>query len=398
MPFHQSCLLLFAKALEFEMTGKCSAGRTWKDTVDTDVLYATVSKLHKSCQRVLSLEYGELDEMKSVQYWRNQPGHEVNFDPLNRSSPLEGNDGLGGGADMSQAWVSNPFSSPQISSFFSTLQDDTISLPPSKALPIPTSPTQNFTPFSKLAKEVTCEILLYISHGDLRGFALSGLLPFAISTMPSFWHRKLRVDMPFLWDFPVCEPPRDWFQIYHELRRHCFATTPETEHDEADVLRVVGGRDESLVLGLANRRRVWETCSQLAELYVEEMPEEGAGGKLVVREILEGSVSLGMPIVAAPVEKGAKYISGYLVSEWDDLDRDLELTFHFERGPAGRLCGIERVGKGVLGERGEGVSVLVAKGAYVRGFELNVEGAGEIGEKDRVGITGVKVNNTLLFR
>ncbi|KAH6722052.1 hypothetical protein BKA61DRAFT_729448 [Leptodontidium sp. MPI-SDFR-AT-0119] len=370
MAFHADCLEVFAQALTYQLHGKCKP-KLDLTMVDKDLLYGTMTKLTEECLMALKLDYGELADSVIEQYWGYQPGQE--------------------------AWVSNPLTSPQITSFLKTIQHQNTISPPNQPESEPTPP-HTTNPFSKLAKEITCEILLYLPYPALQALTLSGLLPFHLSSISAFWKRKLAIDMPFLWDILTLSNLGDGFDIYHTMKRHCFATTPETEIGEDQIPRVVGQRDLSLVLGLANRRRVWNTCLQLAVLYEKEMGECGGGGgngnknEDVDQEILMGSKSLGVPIVAAPVSKDAKFLSVFLMERWEDLDREWVVKFYFEEGEGGRLCGVERVGGVVFGERrGEGWSVVVGEEVRIVGFVLNVGGAGDLGREARVGVTGVKV-------
>ncbi|KAH7407436.1 hypothetical protein BKA64DRAFT_666570 [Cadophora sp. MPI-SDFR-AT-0126] len=392
-PFHADCLKVFAQAVTYRMHGKCSPEPD-SSVLNKDVLYATMSKLSEEYHNALKLDYGELAESVDEQFWFCQAGYE--------------------------AWVSNPLTSPQITSFLSALQDQygSKTSPPTAANA--DTPSQSrasshpINPFTIIAKEITCEILLHLPYASLQFLALSGLLPFHLPSMSAFWKRKILLDMPFLWDLPVLSSIGNGFDVYREMRRQCFATTPEgedepgedddeNEEDEDDEdddegwrdgPRVVGDRDGSLVLGLANRRRVWMACAQLAELYEKEIFEDSWEEETegVDEEIVKGSVSVGMPIVAAPVSMDAKFLSVYLLETWRDLQREMGLKFYFEEMEQGRLCGIERVGGRVFGEvTGEGVSIIVGEGAIIEGFVLNVSGAGELVKKAKVGVTGVKV-------
>ena len=143
----------------------------------------------------------------------------------------------------------------------------------------------------------------------------------------------------------------------------------------------------------------------LAEVYEKELGESKEGKEVgeveeVEEEIVKGSVSLGMPIVAAPVSMDAKFLSVYLLENWFDLQREMELKFYFERvgeymgEGQSRLCGVERVGGRLFGERrGEGASVIVGEMVRVEGFVLNVGGASDLRKVARVGVTGVKVSS-----
>jgi len=116
-------------------------------------------------------------------------------------------------------------------------------------------------PFTRIADELVCEILLSLPYEDIKHFALSGLAGLALPRTQASWKRKIHIDMPWLWDLPEFEGPRDFFNLYQELRRQCFATNPPTVEEEEAGRRVITPRDTSLALGLVNRRRVWNTCS-----------------------------------------------------------------------------------------------------------------------------------------
>lgn len=289
--------------------------------------------------------------------------------------------------------MSNPFKSPQLSSYFDSLASQPVLQPDSSDEPARYGSSLSATqPFVGLPKEVTCEILLNLSYTDLQHFTLSGLVPFTLRSIPSFWKRKLFLDMPFLFDFPSLSGSQDWFQLYRELKRHCFATTPATEDDEEGREHVIVGRDTSLVLGLANRRRVWDTCMHLAGLYEVELNDQTQTGETIAEEIRKGSVSLGMPLVATPVSRDAKALCTYLVSSWEDLNEDMVMQFYFLEEDDGRLCGICVEGQSVFGQSSQhSVDVVIKSGNWVQGFELNVSGAGDLSNKAKIGITGVKV-------
>ncbi|KAK0100909.1 hypothetical protein ONS95_007351 [Cadophora gregata] len=381
-PFHTDCLKLFSQVVTFQMHGKCGVEPDLS-VLNKDVLYATMSKLTEEYHNALSLDYGELADSATEQYWACQPGNE--------------------------AWVSNPLTRPQITSFLSAIQDQNKSnnsAPTTEELVSPArAALQACNRFTTLAKEIICEILLHLPYNSLQDFTLSGLLPFHLPSISSFWKRKLLLDMPFLWDLPVMSsPPGNGFAWYREMRRQCFATTPELGDSQVDeqgnVHQLLGERDATLVLGLANRRRVWKACLQLAELYEKDI--RGNKGEQdaaeVDEEIVNGSMSVAMPIVSAPVSLDAKPLSVYLLEKWLDLQKEWELKFYFEgvengeQERQGRLCGVERIGGRIFGvRRGEEVSIIVRETVMVDGFVLNVSGAGELGKGARVGVTGVKV-------
>ncbi|KAL2073497.1 hypothetical protein VTL71DRAFT_10823 [Oculimacula yallundae] len=366
--FHADCLKIFAQALAYQINGICRAEPDLA-IVDKDVLYPAMKKATDERLNALTLDYGELSESVMEQYWGAQAGQE--------------------------AWISNPLRSPQITSFFENVNNQNNSTTIDKSEPELSSGKIPYrtNPFANLAKEVICEILLYLPYPSLQALSLSALLPFSLPSLSSFWKRKFVLDMPFLWDLPVLHTPGNGFEIYRTMRRHCFATTPELGSGDSQIPSVVGQRDRDLVLGLANRRRVWDVCMQLAEGYQKEMREgEGRDEKADVEEdILKESMSVGVPLVAAPVGKDVKFLSVFLVEKWADLEKEWEVKFYFE-DEGRRLCGVERVGGQVFGEKiGEGISVVVDERVRIVGFVLNVSGAEKLEADAKVGITGLQV-------
>jgi len=174
----------------------------------------------------------------------------------------------------------NPGQSPQITSYMSALKAPSILLSHTVLL------RNHRAAFNKLCDEIIHEILLYLPHADFKSLMLTGLISPNITQIQSFWKRKLFLDMPFLFDLPSEPQQKDWFATYRSLRRQCFTTTLETVKDEDGYVKAVVEKD--LVLGLANRRRVWEVCEQVAAAFlVEERMSERRGFNLYVTYSIE---------------------------------------------------------------------------------------------------------------
>ncbi|KAH8687792.1 hypothetical protein BGZ60DRAFT_16482 [Tricladium varicosporioides] len=374
-PFHPPCFQVFAQVLKYQRSGKID-GVADISSISKEILWTAMSKLHEEYEHVLSLDYGELEEDAREQYWGCTPGHE--------------------------AWVSNPFSSPQIAHYMSALSISPTALthsPQESEAGLSTSCLEG-SPFRGLAPELTSEILLHLDYDSLRSFSLSGISPLKLSQIPQFWKRKLFIDLPWLWDFLPSTPnqPRNWFQTYHELRRQCFATTPETEDDdEVDSgKRVVEPRDTTLVLGLANRRRVWNTCAQLANKYIEE---QDSRQDIVKGDIGKSAISLQMPQVAFPISKYAQTSRMDILNFWEDCEGQKIFTFYFAGDGDGRLCGIgvnvrtkytgphERMVLGRVDDNGikEDAEIL----GRIIGIDLNLSGTEEMTKEAKIGITGI---------
>ncbi len=80
IPFHAVCLQLFARALRYKLREK---GERIADTsvVDKDVLYAAMAKLHEGYRHCLKLDYEELEEFKTEQYWTCRVGRRYDCFP-----------------------------------------------------------------------------------------------------------------------------------------------------------------------------------------------------------------------------------------------------------------------------------------------------------------------------
>lgn len=304
--------------------------------------------------------------------------------------------------------MSNPYQNEKVSEYFDTVKENrtitvaqTVPTSVKSQLPMPTLPG---SPFIKFADEIVLEILLHLSYQDTQSFVLSGITPINLPQAQGYWKRKILIDLPFLWDLSELDGPRDFFKTYRELRRQCFATTPPTGEDDKGNTRVEGPRDKTLVLGLANRRRVWNTCSQLAELYVKPQKNQMPGSKesqSTSEEITKNSLSLQMPLVASPVSKEFRPLSTYFISSWEDMNKEHTFTFHFNDD--GRLCGLEVEMAGtnsskLLGEKtkipdlGASSKFVIPAGNWITGFELNIGNCYTLNKDAKIGITGLMVS------
>ncbi|KAE8450747.1 hypothetical protein EG329_005660 [Mollisiaceae sp. DMI_Dod_QoI] len=389
IPFHEDCFVLLSKVIHYHLHGtvppNLSEGEkfTGEDDlalgfVSKEALYVAMKKKYvmDSYDHCLTnVDYAELSDLVREQYWDCVRGTE--------------------------AWVSNPLTSPQLEAFFTQAQN--LGLASSRTTRSSSANATSFTvgtknPFTEFPKELISEILLYLPLASLKSFALSGLIPFRLSQNNAFWHRKTILDFAFLYDFPTLEGERYWLSIYQELHRQCYATTyvlrghgaEESDFEE---------RDKSLVLGLANRRRVWGICVQIVEGYVEEMKEledEKEAQDGVEKGIVDGSLNLLMPIVGNPVPSDGKAVNGYFVESWEGLKRGARLVFWFqdwEENEDGRLCGVGMPGGRAFGMKGKKtVEVEIEKGCWIEGLVLNIYGGSENALKDvKIGITGVEL-------
>jgi len=96
-----------------------------------------------------------------------------------------------------------------------------------------------------------------------------------------------------------------------------------------------------MILGLANRRRIWNVCSQLVDQHLEKMrlpsTEELMGDD--AEEIIQHSFSIGMLLVRCPASKAITSLTTYFISSWRTMyHKDKQITVHFN--DCGYLCGV----------------------------------------------------------
>lgn len=119
-------------------------------------------------------------------------------------------------------------------------------------------------------------------------------------------------------------------------------------------------------MGIANRRRIWNVCEQLAPVYnlktnrkVREEPDTEEA-----KAVLDAARSLHMPLVMYPQPKDAHTVSAQFIRSWDEVSNqaaDLETYF---READGALIGIsvsfgevERVFGSVEGKKGQSMHI-----------------------------------------
>lgn len=76
-PFHPPCFQVFAQALRYLRSGRV-AGIAESEEVSKELLYEAMKRSYGgNYEPHLELDYGELGDVNSEQYWDNVPGYEV---------------------------------------------------------------------------------------------------------------------------------------------------------------------------------------------------------------------------------------------------------------------------------------------------------------------------------
>ncbi|KAL4761374.1 uncharacterized protein BDW70DRAFT_159935 [Aspergillus foveolatus] len=108
-------------------------------------------------------------------------------------------------------------------------------------------------PFDTLPAELTSMVLSYLSGLSLFALLQASMAVRSQTQSQSFWQRKIREDMPWLWElFSQDTQGIDFRKAYVYFEKK---TRPRYGLDDRDWLALV------------NRRRIWGACEILAEMY-----------------------------------------------------------------------------------------------------------------------------------
>jgi hypothetical protein len=111
--------------------------------------------------------------------------------------------------------------------------------------------------FKHIPYDVIYEILSYLPGKSIRAFINASYIAQELTLNNGFWKKLVRSDMPWLWELQklIDESPQaanfDYKRLYLWLDKE---TTP-----------TYGMRGR--FMGLANRRRIWGACEEIAALY-----------------------------------------------------------------------------------------------------------------------------------
>ncbi|KAJ7280403.1 hypothetical protein C8J57DRAFT_125080 [Mycena rebaudengoi] len=259
-PIHEPCLKLLTRVM---------CGDENIENIDKDSLYHIMSSLHSDLSSCLHLDYGEPDP-DFAQNWQSRSGEEV--------------------------LVAHPMSTPSLTAFLWTkLSTDHFTLPP----PAVIESRVRHDLFTTLPYDVAHTILLLLpSHSVLAVCKASYPVHafFRASNRP-FWRAALHSCMPWFWelhglmqdDGPLNKQKMDYMGLFLWLDK---MSTPRRGLDGP-------------FLEVANRRRIWAVCKQLADHYVPAVRMKAAERALgaAAELIWDKSVNADMPAVSWPKPK-----------------------------------------------------------------------------------------------
>jgi hypothetical protein len=205
----------------------------------------------------------------------------------------------------------------------------------------------------------------------------------------AFWKQLIQWDMPWLWEFQEATAAdqvqeTDFKKLYLDLNR---MTEPKLH------LR-------SPFLGLANRRRVWGVCQQLADLYFQRIShdEPGDAPGTYAQTILDHSESVQMPAVLYPPPEGeVNTISKQLITSWVEMDNRLSV-FETIWDSSGSLMGLaitfgndRRLFGRDQGKDSTRSSVAIDATDWIEGLILKIPDIDLTGTKFETSIQGITV-------
>ncbi|KAK7059597.1 putative f-box domain protein [Favolaschia claudopus] len=264
--------------------------------IDKDVLYHTMFNLHSNMADHLDLDYG-IPEDVFDQYWRYKAGAEMLVvDPFPLSATIK--------TVLREAFPTQIFTSP----------------PPTTI----SSNTIGTDPFSALPYDVAHELLLLLPIHTVLDLCTASypIRSFFGPSNRTFWETALEYCMPWFWELHalLCDgsidfKPTDFKGLAWWVNQQ---TLPR------DGLR-------GPFMGIANRRRIWDVCEQLADDYlplVALKSRERIQGSPVAESIWDQSVNIDMPAVVwpKPAEKAGIRTSAV---QWISVDKS---SHSMERG------------------------------------------------------------------
>ena len=152
--------------------------------------------------------------------------------------------------------IHNPVQIPELDEYYANLPGYD---PEQNVEPADPRSLTSSDPFSLLAPEIMSGILSLLSSHDMKNLQHVSRSASIVPLSNSFWRGKIVRDMPWLYDLPEPAKPiiPDWTKVYERLAD---ATTPSSE---------------SVIRGLANRRRIWtQTLPQIARHYYKMLDDQ----------------------------------------------------------------------------------------------------------------------------
>lgn len=240
LPFHWCC---------FEILTRTLTGSTNPQDLNLDVLYHIMATLSNGSSSALQLSYGDDIHRAQGRYWECIPGAEY--------------------------CATHPTNIPNLDVFIesSMTTHAGLKLPSEEVTPRGRNPT---SPFGRLPFELVERICLYLPGDSLKALTQASLSIQLLTQDNFFWKQFMQWDMPWFWELHASQTRKKAPEDLNYKRLYLWLDSMTTPRY---------GMDDLSVIGVANRRRIWGVCEQLAPQYFKglhqapgELPRWGTVG------------------------------------------------------------------------------------------------------------------------
>ncbi|KAJ5218191.1 uncharacterized protein N7498_000290 [Penicillium cinerascens] len=359
IPIHEPCYQLLKKVLI-----QWGLQRTAHD-VDNGILYKTLMKFADEASddrtRLTRMNYGENSGEFDAVLSRSADSEHILLNPMESSKLVE------------------YFQQPLL-----PMRDQQNRYPPRTG-------SEDFSgcgdPFANLAPELLFLIMIRLPVVSLEALRHASPAAARLDLDSGFWKQKVRHNMPWIFDLPEEANDRpghkiDWLRVYTDLEN---ASELDGEGAYIGVLK--------------NRRRIWETCEDIAGAF-EKLQKENSNHKNREKDsIVENAVTSLMQPFARPLPACLETVSLPFVKNISDIQQNLPLLSFFW-SKEGILSGLGRCDNLEKEKRPEQTighedrfdvrdDVKIKHGDWIAGFVLSFrdeyKGEGTV-EKEIVGV------------
>ncbi|KAJ5594936.1 uncharacterized protein N7459_001144 [Penicillium hispanicum] len=371
-PFHPHCFNLFFQQVAYKGGSSIKASRSgdgWEQSfealdLDKDLLYNVMSEHAEDYSSCLSISYGD-PVPPGEQFWEARPGEEFFVaDPLQHNKLVDGM--------ILDAWhqiIHRPLSTRE-------------------TIPPIAQQSQQHDPFARLPFEMLLHVVSTLQPSSLLDLLKASPHVYrALSQNISFWLQKFKESMPWFFELHALLPTLMIPDDSDDTNRAVGVHSRSPWHFFAWANRITTPRCgiTGPFMGVANRRRIWDVCSQLADPYLAEqqrqVPLLSEGDEAQIRE---HAVCVDMPVVSFPEPAKVRTERTFWVQSWTEVPaRESGCTLKMHWNAEGSLVGLAVVMDGGstpgprlfgLDDRHDGVttsSMQLDSGDWIHGFILH---------------------------
>jgi hypothetical protein len=349
-PMHDACYKLLTRCLATKERSK----------IDKDVLHAVMLQNKRELAKSLSLDYGQLDGPE--QFWECYAGDEwTAADPATK---------LGIEEVVKSMLPAKLFEQPSASS-------------------LDLAEKVRRDPLAVLPYDVLHSIFAQLPMKDTMSLIKASWHVFDSTRDPTFWKLMIRLHIiPFFWElddmlrdtmFPSSFDWRGTFQWLNEITKGSYGM-------------------EGPLMSIANRRRIWDVCQQIAPMYHEKLNKEAYTEPSAdeAAAVMSTAQSFHAPLTMFPVPSMTRAISAQFICSWSEIKyRACDLDTYWTE-QYGALIGIsvdfgsgKRVFGSTEGIKGQGLHIRA--GDWIKEIKVsfhNVEVGATKGKTERSEITG----------